>query len=85
MGETIVVNRVGKQFRRYHQDRPWTLQEVFQRGFRRIKPAERFWALRDVSFAVASGRSSESWASMERANPPCCACSAEWGGPTRAA
>jgi lipopolysaccharide transport system ATP-binding protein len=56
MGETIIVSGVGKQFRRYHRDRPWTLQEVFQRGLGRLKPVEYFWALKDVSFAVGAGR-----------------------------
>ena len=56
MRDMIIVQGLGKQFRRYHQDRPWTLQEVFQRGFRRITPVERFWALRDVSFRVGPGR-----------------------------
>jgi len=53
---TVMVEGLGKQFRRYHQDRPWTLQEVFQRGFRGLKPAEYFWALRQISFAIAPGR-----------------------------
>lgn len=56
MGDSIVVQGLGKQFRRYHHDRPSTLQEVFQRGARRIKAVERFWALRKVSFTVAPGR-----------------------------
>jgi lipopolysaccharide transport system ATP-binding protein len=54
--DTVIVHGLGKQYRRYHQDRPWTLQEVFQRGFHRIRPAEYFWALRDVSFALVPGR-----------------------------
>jgi lipopolysaccharide transport system ATP-binding protein len=53
---TIVVDRLGKQFRKYHHDRPWTVQEVFQRGLRRINPIEYFWALWDISFAVPAGR-----------------------------
>ena len=56
MRHTIVIEHVGKQFRRYHHDRPWTWQEMFQRGMRRVKPAEQFWALRDVSLTVAAGR-----------------------------
>lgn len=56
MQDAIVVQRLSKQFRRYHPDRPWTLQEMFVRGLRRPKPAERFWALQDVSFRVAPGR-----------------------------
>lgn len=56
MRHTVIVEGLGKQYRRYHQDRPWTLQEVFQRGFHRMKPAEYFWALREVTMAVAPGR-----------------------------
>jgi lipopolysaccharide transport system ATP-binding protein len=56
MRNSIIVDGLGKQFRRYHQDRPWTLQEVFQRGFHRLKPVEYFWALREISFSVAPGR-----------------------------
>lgn len=55
MKDAIVVNAVGKEFRRYHPDRPWTLQETVLRGLRRTRPVERFWALRDVSFSVAPG------------------------------
>jgi lipopolysaccharide transport system ATP-binding protein len=52
----IVVDGVGKRFQRYRADRPWTLQEVIQGGFRRIKAVETFWALRDVHLSVPSGR-----------------------------
>ena len=53
---TILVEKLGKQFRRYHHDRPWTFQEVFQRGLRRIEPAECFWALREISFTIGAAR-----------------------------
>ena len=53
----ILVRRVGKVFRRYPEDRPWTLQEAAIRAFRRHR-VEHFWALRDVSFHVAPGRMS---------------------------
>lgn len=53
--EAIVVAGVSKQFRRYHPERPTTFVEAFVRGFRRLRPAERFWALRDVSFEVDTG------------------------------
>jgi lipopolysaccharide transport system ATP-binding protein len=56
MGNAIVVEGLGKQFRRYHPDRPVTLNAIFLRGLRRLRPAERFWALRDVSFNVPAGR-----------------------------
>jgi lipopolysaccharide transport system ATP-binding protein len=56
MSAAIVVSRVGKAFRRYHPQRPRTIQEVLARGFRRIGSADRFWGLRDVSFEVPAGR-----------------------------
>src|SRR5262247_333165 len=56
MDHSVVVNGLGKQFYRYHADRPWTLHETLSRGLRRLHPFERFWALRDVSFRVAPGR-----------------------------
>lgn len=56
MRDTIVVQNLGKQFPRYHVDRPWTLQEAVLSGLRRMRPTEWFWALRDVSFSVAPGR-----------------------------
>lgn len=56
MQEVITVQGLSKQFRRYHQDRPMTFQEAFLRGLRRLAPAERFWALRDINFSIAPGR-----------------------------
>ena len=56
MDYAVVVKGLSKQFYRYHADRPWTLHETLVRGLRRLQPAERFWALRDVSFSVAPGR-----------------------------
>jgi lipopolysaccharide transport system ATP-binding protein len=56
MRSAIVVQGVGKQFRRYHVHRPWTLQEALQRGLRRVRPSEYFWSLRNVSFEVSAGR-----------------------------
>ena len=56
MVNPIVVQSVSKKFRRYHSDRPRTLQEAFVRGSRRVRPVEDFWALRDVSFSVSRGR-----------------------------
>ena len=35
MDNAIVVQDLGKQFRRYHHDRPRTLQEAVLRGLRR--------------------------------------------------
>ena len=56
MPDAIAVQNLGKRFRRYHADRPTTLKEALLRGLRLMKPAEYFWALRDVSFGVAPGR-----------------------------
>jgi lipopolysaccharide transport system ATP-binding protein len=55
MAYPIVVEGLGKRFRRYHPDRPWTLQEAFLRGFRRLGPSETFWALRAINFRVTRG------------------------------
>ena len=40
MGNAIIVQNLSKQFRRYHSDRPWTLQEAFLQGLRWMRPAE---------------------------------------------
>jgi lipopolysaccharide transport system ATP-binding protein len=56
MNSAIAVQGLSKQFRRYHVQRPWTLQEALQRGLKRVRPSEYFWALRDVTFEVPFGR-----------------------------
>ena len=56
MSYRIVVDGVGKRFQRYRADRPWTLQEVVQGGFRRMKAVDTFWALKDIHLSVPSGR-----------------------------
>lgn len=56
MGAEIVVHSVGKSFRRYHPARPRTLQEAVLSGLRGLRPVERFWALRDVSFRISPGK-----------------------------
>lgn len=56
MDYAVVVKGLSKQFYRYHADRPWTLHETLVKGLRRLQPAERFWALDDVTFSVAPGR-----------------------------
>jgi len=56
MNDAVVVKNLSKQFRRYHPDRPWTVQEAVLAGLRRLRPVEHFWGLRDVSFTVAAGR-----------------------------
>ena len=55
MREAIIVQKLGKHFTRYHANRPATIMEAALSGFRRIKPVEHFWALRDISFTVAPG------------------------------
>ena len=56
MGAEIIVHSVGKSFRRFHPRRPRTFQEAVVQGLRGLEPVERFWALRDVSFSVAPGK-----------------------------
>jgi lipopolysaccharide transport system ATP-binding protein len=56
MESAIVVEGLGKQYRRYHPGRPWTLQEAFLSGLRWIRPEDSFWALRDVTFEIGRGR-----------------------------
>lgn len=52
----VAVQDLGKQFYRYHTDRPRTFQEAFLRGLRRITAAEQFWALHEVSFSIPQGQ-----------------------------
>jgi len=55
----IRVTGVGKTFRRFHADRPSTIQEAVAKGVQgisRMRSVERFWALKDVSFDVNAGR-----------------------------
>jgi len=56
MPDAIVVENLGKRFRRFHAQRPNTLKEALLHGRRRMKPTNYFWALRDVSFRIAPGR-----------------------------
>jgi homopolymeric O-antigen transport system ATP-binding protein len=56
MDDVIVARDVGKLFRRYHVDAPGTIHEALLVGFRKLKPAERFWGLRNVNLRVARGR-----------------------------
>jgi homopolymeric O-antigen transport system ATP-binding protein len=56
MNNAVVVEGLSKQYKVYHADRPWTLHETLVKGLRRLQPAARFWALRDISFSVAAGR-----------------------------
>ncbi|MBD2098851.1 ABC transporter ATP-binding protein [Trichocoleus sp. FACHB-591] len=56
MRYAVSVQGLGKQFSRYHGDRPLTLQEAVLSGLRRMQPVEKFWALRDISFTVLPGQ-----------------------------
>lgn len=56
MTHGIAVEGLGKRFRRYHPHRPFTFQEMFQRGMGRRKPVEYVWVLDDVTFSVGAGR-----------------------------
>ena len=56
MGGSIQVSRLGKQYRRYPANRPFTLQEAFLHGWRGLKPVEYFWALREISFEIEQGK-----------------------------
>ena len=56
MSGRIEVEGISKLFPRFHADKPMTIQEVFQRGLGRLRPAEFFWALDDISFTVEPGR-----------------------------
>jgi len=51
----IKVEGLSKRFVVNHVHRPFTLQEVFQRGPGELRPQEIFWGLRDVSFEVPEG------------------------------
>src|SRR5262245_30855656 len=56
MAPMVVVTNVGKTFRRYHADRPGTIQEAIAKGLRRMRVVERIWALREISFTVEAGK-----------------------------
>ena len=56
MTRRIIVENLGKQFRRYHPYRPSTIQETLIRGFGMLLPKQTIWALRGVSFSVSSGQ-----------------------------
>ncbi|MBC8123392.1 MAG: ABC transporter ATP-binding protein, partial [Gemmatimonadaceae bacterium] len=56
MGDAIVVQGLGKRFHRRDPHRPATLKGMLLQGLRPGRPAEQFWALRDINFTVAPGR-----------------------------
>lgn len=55
MDQAIAVQDLGKRYRRYRKDRPFTLQEAVASGFGRLKPVDWFWALREISFSIPRG------------------------------
>ncbi|MFK7802339.1 MAG: ABC transporter ATP-binding protein [Anaerolineae bacterium] len=56
MKDPIIVDQISKQFRRFSQDRPHTFQEAIAKGFGQIRAVDKFWALKDVSFSIPSGK-----------------------------
>ncbi|HIK18656.1 MAG TPA: ABC transporter ATP-binding protein [Leptolyngbyaceae cyanobacterium M33_DOE_097] len=52
----VSVQNLGKRFHRFHSNRPRTIMEAALSGWRRLKPTDYFWALRNVSFTVAPGQ-----------------------------
>jgi lipopolysaccharide transport system ATP-binding protein len=56
MAVAVAMRSVGRAYRRFGSDRPWTWQDALVRGWRSLKPAETFWALRDVTFDIRRGR-----------------------------
>lgn len=55
MGHGIVVQNLGKRFSSYPSDRPSTIMQAAMGGFRRLRPINHFWALRNISFEVQPG------------------------------
>lgn len=56
MQEAIVIRNLGKKYRRYHQNRPQTIQEMVLKGFRGLGSKDEFWALHNVNATVPTGR-----------------------------
>lgn len=56
MTYAVIAQAVGKRYSRYHANRPRTIMEAALTGYRRMRPVEQFWALRQVGFAVMPGQ-----------------------------
>ncbi|MEQ1574174.1 MAG: ABC transporter ATP-binding protein [Vicinamibacterales bacterium] len=59
MDPILTVSNVGKKYRRYHPDRPATIQEAMAKGalgWRKMKSVEEFWSLSGITFSVGAGR-----------------------------
>jgi lipopolysaccharide transport system ATP-binding protein len=52
----IVVENLGKCYRRASTQKPRTFMEAALKGFQNMRPEAEFWALQDVSFSVAPGQ-----------------------------
>jgi lipopolysaccharide transport system ATP-binding protein len=46
---------LGKQYRAYHSDRPITFQSAVVKGFRKFRPKDKFWAIRDLDLEIPKG------------------------------
>ena len=56
MGDAIVVRGLSKRFYKRDPHRPTTFKGLLLQGLGQRRPAEQFWALRDINFTVAPGR-----------------------------
>lgn len=55
MEPRIIAQELGKQYHRYHLDRPRTLQEAIVHGLGRLRATDKFWALRNVNVQIPAG------------------------------
>jgi lipopolysaccharide transport system ATP-binding protein len=55
MPAAVVVSHVSKSYRRHTSPKSTTLKEAALAGFRNMRPAQSFWALQDVTFALEAG------------------------------
>jgi lipopolysaccharide transport system ATP-binding protein len=53
--DAVVVEGVGKRYRSYGADRPWTIQEALLGGLGKLRPRHSRWAVRYLSFRVEQG------------------------------
>ena len=56
MAGAVMVQDLGKRFRRYQADPPRSIKEAVFRGLRGLRSTETFWALRHMDFEVEPGR-----------------------------
>ncbi|BDA72038.1 ABC transporter related [Calothrix sp. PCC 7716] len=55
MQDAIVVENLGKSFKRYQGNKPRTIMEAVLSGLRGLNAVDRFWALRNINFTVSPG------------------------------